>query len=113
MTLFSLLFFLQGFLETDLTEASFSVTSEGRYIVTVVAYNRALEPSKPVCSDGVTVTTTSLKVKEVSVDNARIQGGLIKDGNGQNVWFVGEDRVRRIVPDPPSNCMYVNKMFCI
>lgn len=96
---------LKDFFETDRTEASFKVATEGRYFVTVVAYNRALEPSKPVCSDGVTISTTSLSVKEVSIDNVRIQGGLMKDESGTNVWVVGEDRVRRVVPDPPQDCL--------
>ncbi|KAJ8299760.1 hypothetical protein KUTeg_023820 [Tegillarca granosa] len=93
------------FYETDQTEASFNVAAEGLYFVTVVAYNRALEPSKPVCSDGVTITTASLKIKEISVDSVRIKGGLIKDRDGLNVWVVGEDRVRRVVPDPPLDCI--------
>lgn len=39
--------------ETTLTSANFSLPEEGKYYVTVVAYNNAMEPSTPVCSDGV------------------------------------------------------------
>ena len=41
--------------------------SPGVYHVTVVAYNAAMEPSKPVCSDGVTVDTTEPEVRKTSV----------------------------------------------
>lgn len=78
------------------------MTSEGKYYVTVVAYNRAYDPSVPVCSDGVVVDTMLPNIKEVVIEGARIQGGLVTDGN--EVWVVGNNRYRRHVANPPAYC---------
>ena len=42
--------------------ASHVVDNEGRYRVTVVAYNGAMDPSLPVCSDGVYIDQTPPEV---------------------------------------------------
>ncbi|XP_076086914.1 uncharacterized protein LOC143057491 [Mytilus galloprovincialis] len=44
--------------DTVNTFAMYDAPSSGTYYVTVVAYNKAFHMSKPVCSDGVTITTT-------------------------------------------------------
>ena len=45
--------------QTEDTFATNVVTKTGKYYVTVVAFNAALEPSRPICSDGVTIDKTA------------------------------------------------------
>ncbi|XP_069134690.1 uncharacterized protein [Argopecten irradians] len=52
--------------ETTLTSANFSLPEEGKYYVTVVAYNNAMEPSTPVCSDGVVLERLEQKTTNSS-----------------------------------------------
>ncbi|KAK3101903.1 hypothetical protein FSP39_007221, partial [Pinctada imbricata] len=94
-----------GLTETYSLHATHTVTTEGKYFITVVAYNRALEPSDPVCSDGVTVDTTVPAVEEVTIEGARIKGGLITDSSSSAYYVVGENRVRRLIPNPTSECI--------
>lgn len=84
--------------------ATHTVTTEGQYYICVVAYNRALEPSEPVCSDGVTVTTTKPSVQEVNIEGASITGGLVTDKTKTNFWIVTSNRFRRLIKDPTSDC---------
>ncbi|KAK3101031.1 hypothetical protein FSP39_000383, partial [Pinctada imbricata] len=93
--------------ETYNTDATYSAPGEGQYFITVVAYNRALEPSDTVCSDGVTVTTAVPKVKEVTIDPSRIRGGLVSDQNQTLFYVVGDDRVRRLIREPTPDCFTV------
>lgn len=93
--------------ETYSVGAVHEVSSEGTYCACVVAYNRALEPSKPVCSDGVTVTTAIPKVKEVAISGAFIKGGLVTDAFKSSVWVLEDTRVRKLIDNPTKNCVYV------
>ena len=88
--------------ETTLTSATHTASTEAKYYVTVVAYNRALEPSNPVCSDGITVDTTKHTVREVSISGARVVGGLVTDGT--NHWVLGNDRTLRQIDGVTSEC---------
>ncbi|KAK3099491.1 hypothetical protein FSP39_005250, partial [Pinctada imbricata] len=96
-----------GLNETYSLHASYTVESEGKYYITVVAYNRALDPSDPVCSDGVTIDTSVPSVKEVKIEGSRVKGGLIKDSTSSNYYVVGEDRDLRIISNPTvtSDCI--------
>lgn len=96
--------------ETYSTDAVFVVPSEGTYYACVVAYNRALEPSKPVCSDGVTVTSAIPKVKEVAISGAYIKGGIVTDRSKSSFWILQDDRFRKLVENPTRGCLYV--YFC-
>ena len=60
-----ILFVVIQILVTTDTFASTTVAEPGSYHATVVAYNAAMEPSKPVCSDGVTVDTTNPMVSGI------------------------------------------------
>lgn len=93
--------------ETYSVGAVHEVSSEGTYYACVVAYNRALEPSKPVCSDGVTVTTAIPKVKEVAISGAFVKGGLVTDAFKSSVWVLEDTRVRKLIDNPTKNCVYV------
>jgi hypothetical protein len=90
--------------ETYSTEAIHKVTSEGTYYACVVAYNRALEPSKPVCSDGVTVTSAVPKVREVVISRAYVQGGLVTDIHRNIFWVLEKRRFRKLVRHPTPDC---------
>ncbi|XP_046543946.1 uncharacterized protein LOC124254113 [Haliotis rubra] len=89
--------------ETSSTSASWTAPSAGKYHVTVVAYNRALEASDPVCSDGVTIDTTPPSVSEVAVRDSRVMGGLVKTSDN-DVWFIDIHRRRSQVVTPGSSC---------
>lgn len=88
-------------------DAVHEVSSEGTYYACVVAYNRALEPSKPVCSDGVTVTTAIPKVREVAISGAFVKGGLVTDTSKSSIWVLEDTRVRKLIDNPTKHCVYV------
>ncbi|XP_046571088.1 LOW QUALITY PROTEIN: uncharacterized protein LOC124279320 [Haliotis rubra] len=88
--------------ETSSTHASWTAPSEGKFYITVVAFNRALEPSLPVCSDGVTVDQTPPSLAQIVVLNSRTTEGLVR--NGEEVWLVTADRRRIRIANPDSGC---------
>lgn len=92
-------------IETYNTFGSHTATADGTYYFTVVAYNRALDPSDPVCSDGVTIDSSVPGVKEVVVKDSLITGGLVTDTTQTNYYILGSDRVRRLIPNPTSDCV--------
>ncbi|XP_069132408.1 uncharacterized protein [Argopecten irradians] len=89
--------------ETYGTSALINVTTEGTYHVTVVAYNRAMEKSEPVCSDGITIVTTVPNVVEVVVKGGKVKGGVVRDSEDQ-VWILNRNRTRNQVMDPTTDC---------
>lgn len=91
--------------ETYSTDAMHTVLTEGTYYACVVAYNRALEPSKRVCSDGVTVTSAVPRVREVVVSGSYVRGGLITDKRKNSFWVLEQNRYRKLVKNPTSDCM--------
>jgi len=88
---------------TTVTHASRTVPGPGTFHCTVVAYNKALEPSEPVCSDGVTVDTTAPEIHEVSIENSWTKDGLVKDSTGQ-VWYIDRNRFRVLLEHPSDSC---------
>lgn len=74
--------------------------------MTVVAYNRAYAMSKPVCSDGVTITTIVPSVKNVVVMNARTKHRLVRDVDG-NEWYIDKTLQRHILENSTDRCKYV------
>ncbi|KAI0220739.1 hypothetical protein LSAT2_027792 [Lamellibrachia satsuma] len=90
---------------TTATSASHVVNSPGTSRCIVVAYNGALEPSAPVCSDGVTVDVTPPEISAVSIKNAWIRDGLVKD-NAAVVWYVDRNRNRCLVSTVPDDCRH-------
>ncbi|XP_046562885.1 uncharacterized protein LOC124271769 [Haliotis rubra] len=89
--------------ETYSTSASWTAPSVGKFHVTVVAFNRALGASDPVCSDGVTVDTTPPSVSEVAVRDSRVMEGLVKSSD-KVVWFIDAHRRRTLVVNPDGSC---------
>ncbi|XP_078696223.1 uncharacterized protein LOC144924666 [Branchiostoma floridae x Branchiostoma belcheri] len=82
---------------TTSTHVTWKAPHPGTYYSTVVAFNRALEPSEPVCSDGVTVDSTPPVLREVVVDSAQFKPGLLRDGE-RNMWMVDRDGYRQPAP---------------
>ncbi|XP_071084119.1 uncharacterized protein [Haliotis cracherodii] len=89
--------------ETYSTSASWTAPSVGKYHVTVVAYNRALEASDPVCSDGVTIDTTPPSVSDVAVRDSIVVEGLVKSSDNA-VWFIDAHRRRTLLVTPDNTC---------
>ncbi|KAL3873868.1 hypothetical protein ACJMK2_036952, partial [Sinanodonta woodiana] len=91
-------------IETYETKASYQAPEEGTYYITVAAYNRALDSSTPVCSDGVTIDTTSPIIKELKVERMRIRPMLVTSSADSRVWYISKDRELYSVPDADSTC---------
>uniref|UniRef100_A0ABM0M5T3 Uncharacterized protein LOC102801709 n=1 Tax=Saccoglossus kowalevskii TaxID=10224 RepID=A0ABM0M5T3_SACKO len=96
-------------INTTSTYAEWTAPDIGTYHCTVVAYNRALEPSNPVCSDGITIDTSPPTLSEIVIDDAIIKAGVIKDGDG-NVWMVNTTRYRHQVVNVSDECRNVARL---
>ena len=80
--------------------------SPGKYYVTVVAYNRALERSDPVCSDGVFIDQTEPGITSIEIERVRVRAGLVEDRQSGEMWFIGNDRRRcKVGPATSFSCM--------
>ena len=90
--------------QTEEAFASWVTPEAGMYYVTVVAYNHALYPSVPVCSDGVTVDTVPPVFEGVSIPDAVVEPGLAQDASG-GVWFIDSNRKRRRVGGENEECV--------
>ncbi|KAK3088800.1 hypothetical protein FSP39_023833, partial [Pinctada imbricata] len=55
--------------ETEENVIKVLLRGEGKYYATVIAYNNALQPSEPVCSDGIVYDTTPPMVDNFIIDN--------------------------------------------
>ena len=84
------------------------IAEEGTYFLTVVAWNTALSPSDPVCSDGVTVDETPPELEGVVIPGGVVQGGLVQDVSGE-VWLISEDRSRKVVTGGEDNAVCISK----
>ncbi|KAI8512028.1 hypothetical protein Bbelb_111280 [Branchiostoma belcheri] len=83
--------------------ASWTAPAAGTYFCTVVAYNPALAPSQPACSDGITVDASPPSVRHVRLTGFYARPGLVSDDGG-NVWIVNKNGEREIVTDLPESC---------
>ena len=61
----------------------------GQYFVTVIAYNHAMSPSKPACSDGVTLDKSIPNVNNVKIKNAKTVQSIGCHDNKH--WLIKED----------------------
>ncbi|XP_077866322.1 uncharacterized protein LOC144354078 [Saccoglossus kowalevskii] len=91
-------------IDTRSTHAEWLAPGPGKYHSTVIAYNRALEPSKPVCSDGVTIDTTVPVIQEVIIDDVFMRPGLLKDDD-DILWFVDQQRYKQILINTSDICI--------
>lgn len=77
----------------------------GKYHVTVMAYNHALDHSKAVCSDGVTIDNLPAVVTEVVIKDAVTDQGLLKDSPTGNIFVLSKDREIESVQNPSMSCL--------
>ena len=101
----SIFFTVFQVVETYNTYGSLTASGDGTYYFTVVAYNRALDASDPVCSDGVTIDSSVPGVKEVVVKDSLITGGLVTDSTQTSFYILGSNRVRRLISNPTPDCV--------
>ncbi|XP_019633113.1 PREDICTED: uncharacterized protein LOC109476570 [Branchiostoma belcheri] len=80
---------------------SFTASSPGTYYCTVVAFNRALSASEPVCSDGILYDTSPPSITNIVIENIRARTGAFKDSGG-NVWMM-DNQLRKVAVDSPSS----------
>ncbi|KAI8485722.1 hypothetical protein Bbelb_365560, partial [Branchiostoma belcheri] len=88
------------------THASYTAPVPGTYYCTVVAYNRALDPSVPVCSDGVVYDNTKPTLTNIAIENIHVNPGAVKDSSG-DVWMVDDMLRKTAVENPSSTCRSV------
>eukprot|EP00058_Branchiostoma_floridae_P022359 XP_002607849.1 hypothetical protein BRAFLDRAFT_117284 [Branchiostoma floridae] len=80
---------------------SFTASAPGTYHCTVVAFNRALSASEPVCSDGILYDTSPPSITNIVIENIRARTGAVKDSAG-NVWMM-DSQLRKVAVDSPSS----------
>jgi hypothetical protein len=90
-------------IETNNAQGLWETTSPGKYFITVVAFNKVLVPSSPVCSDGITIDQTPPTLEHIFIENIVSQPGLIQDPQNQ-VWLVLSDRRIKMVISPSDEC---------
>ncbi len=90
-------------IRTDNTFASWTAPAPGKYFVTVVAYNRAIDPSDPVCSDGVVIDNTDPILGGIFLANSRFKTGIVKNTAG-DVFYVDSHRYIHSLPNVGSAC---------
>ncbi|XP_078578622.1 uncharacterized protein LOC144863374 [Branchiostoma floridae x Branchiostoma japonicum] len=93
---------------TTSTHAQWEAPHPGLYHCTVIAFNRALEPSEPVCSDGVTVDVTPPVITGLVVDNLHYTPGVIRGRDG-DVWMIDSSGFRQPFVDPSPMCRNVSQ----
>jgi hypothetical protein len=80
------------------------VDKPGKYYLTVMAYNHALDHSKPVCSDGVTIDDTPAVVSDIVIQNAVTTEGLVKSITDDTVYILYRNRELVQVENPSEIC---------
>jgi len=90
--------------KTYAMEADFVAPNEGRYYVTVIAYNHALDASAPVCSDSVVIDTSVPDVSEIVVGQAKVSRMLLKDKLSTFVYLLDNNREIVTVDNPTAEC---------
>ncbi|XP_070572151.1 uncharacterized protein [Ptychodera flava] len=88
---------------TTSTHAQWVAPSSGKYYCTVITYNKAMSPSKPVCSDGVVIDTTEPVIREVHIDDVYVRPRLIEDSNS-TIWYVDKKRKRQRIENISRMC---------
>ena len=98
--------------ETTLTYASLADQPQGRYHTTVVAYNHALDPSKPVCSSGVVVDMSPPLVSDIHVKSTLTADGLMMDDDGE-LWYITRDTFRCPLMNASDTCRCDTELITI
>ena len=85
------------FKELDAPETDISITLpvEGKYFTTIIAYNKAVTASVPVCSDGIVFNSSPATVFNVTLQNAKIPESFACNEDG--IWIIGPRAIKRKV----------------
>ncbi|WAR05117.1 hypothetical protein MAR_020486 [Mya arenaria] len=86
------------------TTARTTVQSPGRYYTTVVAYNHALDPSVPVCSDGVVIDSTPTLISEVVIHGGIVTPRIVRDIETDEEFVLNRNREIQAVRNPTNIC---------
>lgn len=89
--------------QTMSTMVTWTASSPGTFFTTVVAYNGALQPSSPVCSDGITIDKEPPVFMGVVIPGGIVRPGLVR--NADAVWLVYANRERVQVSSPTAQCV--------
>ena len=90
-------------IQTKGTAVNWTAPAYGTYYITVVAYNQALQPSVPVCSDGVTLDARPPTFGGVVIPGAAVRPGLVQTPTGQ-LWLVAANREAVLVTGYNPTC---------
>jgi hypothetical protein len=94
-------------IRTENSFAAWTAPDTGIYFVTVVAFNRAIDPSEPVCSDGVVIDDSAPVIQGIYLNNARIRAGISKNADG-DVFYIDKQRYLYNLPDATDACRYMS-----
>ena len=97
---------------------SWKAPGPGRYVVTALAMNNAWEPSRVVCSDGITVDVHPAVITQVNISNVYARPGIVwgsiegdhmdrhlgKQKEPNNFWILHSNMTRQRVTDYPADC---------
>ncbi|XP_021374355.1 uncharacterized protein LOC110463804 [Mizuhopecten yessoensis] len=102
-------------IETTFKFARFTLPEEGQYFVSVVAYNNAMQPSYPVCSDGILLDKTPPAVVNVTMRSASVIEKVMC--SNETAWYISNNLTRYRVNDDMCDEMCrntsVNKFISI
>ncbi|XP_069118470.1 uncharacterized protein [Argopecten irradians] len=80
------------FQNTTLSSIQFELQAVGKYYITVIAFNRAMEPSSAICSDGFTKIDSPPEITNVRLTNAQTYRHTVCY-NG-DIWFISAKLTR-------------------
>ena len=84
-------------LNTSTASTSFVLDRDGLFIVSVIGYNNAMEPSEVACSDGVTRDSTPPIINNVTIRGSKTLPNVVCS-NG-TPWYVSKDAMKYNVSD--------------
>ncbi|OWF42246.1 Hemicentin-1 [Mizuhopecten yessoensis] len=77
---------------TTLTSTQFEIQTEGKYFVTVLAFNRAMEPSSAICSDGFRKSDSPPEITDVTLSQARASKHTVCYNH--DIWLISAKLTR-------------------
>ncbi|XP_072048763.1 uncharacterized protein [Amphiura filiformis] len=97
-------------ISTSLLVMPSQLTEVGKkYYVTVTAYNTALQPSLPICSDGVVIDDSPPLISAIDIERGVVTPGLIRVAGATDVWFVNARRKRCKIFNAKEQCLQNSK----
>ncbi|XP_013409734.1 uncharacterized protein LOC106173226 [Lingula anatina] len=88
---------------TTLTSTSFLAPQPGHYVLSVIAFNNAMEPSEVACSDGIVIDTSPPAIYNVQLTNGRIRDTVVCDGD--TIWLLAHNLTKAKLPGREPACV--------